>query len=267
VTARKIDTKPPGASLGTSGGAGGGYFDRSRQPLEILAFLAPLIVLHEMALFGALRRGDGFILTNRAHALLIRFFEWAGVDAQRLLLPALSLPAAAIVAVLLSWQVMARRPWSLHLPTVCGMAVESLLTALPIVAFGWLLAALPVAAVPEPRSLGFGAQVALAIGAGVYEEFVFRMVLVSLLHSLLKRLLGASDASAVVAAVTISALLFTLYHPIVHDGTVAWRDAILLFVAGAWWGALFVVRGFGIAVGSHAMYDAIVLTLPLWAAR
>jgi len=252
-----------GSGDGLPGSAGAsGYFDRSQQPLEILAFLAPLIVFFEFGLVGALRLGDGWVFTNRAHSALLELFDWVGVHADRLRLPALSLPAAALVVVLLVWQVIARRAWTLHLPTVGFMAVESVLTALPIVVLGWLLAALPWASVPEPRSLGMTGQIAVAVGAGLYEELLFRLVLISLIHSLLRRMRAFSDRSATIAAVVFAALLFAFYHPILVDGHLAMRDATVLFAAGLWWGTLFVVRGFGIAVGSHVAYDAIVLLLP-----
>lgn len=219
-------------------------------------------MLFEIGLVGALRSGDGWVTTNRAHLALISLFDWAGVRAESLRLPALSLPAAALVAVLLSWQVMSRLRWSVHLPTVGGMAMESILSALPVVAVGWVIASIPFATAPEPRQMGVAGQIAVALGAGIYEEFVFRLILVSLLHSFLRRVCRASDRTAVVVAIVISAALFTVYHPISRDGAFALRDAMVLFTAGAWWGTLFVVRGFGIAVGSHAAYDAIVLLLP-----
>lgn len=232
---------------------------------------------------GVLRRHDGGVLTNRAHSALLSIFDRAGVDAAALQLPALSLPAVAVIVVLLTWQTLARRPWSLHLPTVGGMAIESALTSLPVIVTGWLVAAVPIAllidvvdasgsmpvsvamstgAATDPRALGVPAQIAISIGAGIYEEFVFRLILVSALHSLLKRLPGVSERGATVAAVIVAAGLFALYHPVIGDGTIAMREATTLFLAGLWWGTLFVVRGFGIAVGSHAAYDALVLMLP-----
>ncbi|MBX3354967.1 MAG: CPBP family intramembrane metalloprotease [Phycisphaeraceae bacterium] len=240
------------------------YFDRSKQPLEILAFLAPLIVIFEIGLVGVLRHGDGSVLTNRAHLTLLRLFEWSGVRAEALLLPALSLPAAALIVVLLTWHALSRRSWSVHLPTVGGMAIESLLTALPLVTIGWIVASLPLAAAPDPRTLGVPAQIAVALGAGLYEELLFRLALLSLLHSVFRRIPKCTPAVATVLAVTISALCFTFYHPVIEDGRLALRTAIILFLAGLWWGTLFVIRGFGIAVGSHAAYDAIVLLLPGW---
>ncbi len=249
-----------------------GYFDRSKQPLETLALLSPLVIAYEAGLLGALRHGD-WVITNRAHSSLLSFFQWVGIRGDHLLVPAMSLPALAVVAVLLLWQFFSRRPWSLHLPTVAGMAVESILSALPLVVVGWLLAPLIdlLAAAGDEgtlvRGLPMAGQIAMAIGAGIYEEFLFRLVLVSLLHSILKRVPGFTDRRAVIAAVLLSAAAFSLHHPVLHDGHLQVREALFLFIAGTWWGALFVVRGLGIAAGSHAAYDALVITLPLLTSR
>lgn len=243
------------------------YFDRSRQPLEILALLAPLIVFYEAALLGFLRSGE-WVMTNRAHGSLLWLFDALGVRAERLLLPALSLPALAIVMVLLVWQILSRRPWSVHLPTVAGMAAESALTALPLVTLGWLLA--PILALgsdAQVRSLPLAGRVAMAIGAGIYEEFVFRLVLLSLLHSILRRVPRLGEPAAITGAVLLSAVAFSLHHPLLREDGFALHEAVFLFGAGVWWGVLFVVRGLGIAVGSHAAYDALVLLWPLLSAR
>ncbi|MBU3729850.1 MAG: hypothetical protein FGM37_11490, partial [Phycisphaerales bacterium] len=42
------------------------YWDRSNQPLEILALVAPLVAIYEIGLVWALRADRGTI-TNRAH--------------------------------------------------------------------------------------------------------------------------------------------------------------------------------------------------------
>ena len=100
------------------------YWDRSKQPLEILALVAPLVIIYEIGLVWALRAERGTI-TNRAHEGLLRLFDAVGID-----LMVMALPAAAVLVVLVTWQLLARRPWSLHLPPVGLMAIESEIAAL-----------------------------------------------------------------------------------------------------------------------------------------
>ena len=169
----------------------GSYWERSRRPLEILVFLAPFIVVYELGLLAALRTREG-VLTNQAHGALLRFFDLVGMRGEAVGLPALSLPAAALVAVLISWQVISRRAWVVHLPTLPLMAVEAAAAALPLVVLGRLVAWIPALGTPpdqQVRSLGLGGQLAVAVGAGLYEELVFRMLAIAVVHALVRDLM------------------------------------------------------------------------------
>jgi membrane protease YdiL (CAAX protease family) len=105
-------------------------------------------------------------------------------------------------------------------------------------------------------------RLSMALGAGVYEELVFRMAIMGGLHMLLADVAGWRGPRAWVIAMLASALLFALYHPLrMSDGSVdAWKFAFLM-LGGCWFGTLFHWRGFGIAAGTHAAYDVAVLLL------
>jgi len=233
-----------------------GYFDRSKQPLEILALITPLVVLYEIGLVYALRRSQG-TLTNGAHETLLQFFANFGVDPARLSLPALALPAVALIVVMVIWQILTRKPWSVHLPTVGGMFVESVLFALPLLVLAQLISRAFIPAAPESiTELDTFGRVTMSIGAGLYEELIFRMVVISLLHTVLVDLLRMPERWGITIAIAISAALFMLYHP--HQtpaGAADWRRVIFFLVAGVFFGVLYVLRGFGIAVGAHVFYD------------
>ena len=96
------------------------------------------------------------------------------------------------------------------------------------------------------------------LGAGVYEETLFRLILVPIFFGAL-RLLQTPQVLASTLAVTGSALLFALAH---HAGTpgeaFTWFAFIFRWMAGVFFAWVFVLRGFGIAVGTHTMYDILV---------
>lgn len=264
---RKAARRGSGApSSGTGRGqpsrAIGGYFERSKQPLEILALVAPLIVLYEVGLVFALRTQGG-TLTNSAHEGLLRIFASLGIDAGRFSLPALALPGVGVVVVLLVWQVLSRRAWTVHLPTVGGMIVECILFSLPLLVAAQIITRLfPPAAVGGMDGLGTFGKIAMSVGAGVYEELVFRMVVIALLHTLFVDLLRWKEGWALGLAVIIAAVLFTLYHPLrLPNGAFDIRRIAFFLAAGSAFGVLYVVRGFGIAVGTHAWYDIAVVVL------
>jgi membrane protease YdiL (CAAX protease family) len=274
---RRGAAKPPHASR-RSAEASHTYWDRSKQPLEILALVAPLVVVYEIGLVWALRAERGTI-TNRAHEGLLRVFDAVGID-----IMLMALPAAAVLVVLVTWQFLSRRPWSLDLPTLGLMVIESAAAALPLAVFAQVVArssaawesmgamslgdAAPaaLAAAGGPESLGLLGKVSLAIGAGVYEELIFRMALIALLHTLFVDAMRMSERWGIALAIAISAALFAIYHPLGADhGGIDWARATFFLGAGAYFGVIYVMRGFGIAVGAHAAYDLLaVVALPAW---
>ncbi|MFM7480970.1 MAG: type II CAAX prenyl endopeptidase Rce1 family protein [Planctomycetota bacterium] len=261
--ARRGSAPPSGGKAGErSTVAASGYFERSKQPLEILALVAPLIVLYEVGLVFALRTHGG-TLTNSAHEGLLRFFASLGIDAGRFSLPALALPGVGVIVVLLVWQVLSRRAWTLHLPTVGGMIIECVLFSLSLLVAAQIITRIfPPAAMGDMEGLGTFGKVAMSVGAGVYEELVFRMVLIALLHTLFVDLMRWKEAWALGVAVIIAAVLFTLYHPLrLPSGALDLRRVVFFLAAGCAFGVLYVVRGFGIAAGTHAWYDIAVVVL------
>jgi hypothetical protein len=237
------------------------YWERSKQPLEILALLVPLIVLYEVGLVRWLASAHG-VQTNDAHRGLVHLFESFGMDATRLGLPVLSLPALAMVVVLLVLHVLSRKPWSVDLPTVAGMVVEGALAGLPLYVLVRAVMGVSMMAAAAAPGTWLGDRILISIGAGLYEEFIFRMVALLLLHSLLADLLRVKDPWATWIAVVIAAIAFAAYHPLRGaTGAVQWPVFASLLVAGLYFGGLYVVRGFGIAVAAHASYDIVVAAL------
>ena len=82
------------------------------------------------------------------------------------------------------------------------------------------------------------------------------MLLIFLIHTLLVDVLRLPSAPSTLLAVVCSAILFTLYHPLLGpDETVSSARVAFYMVAGLSFGALFVFRGFGVVVAVHSFYD------------
>lgn len=102
---------------------------------------------------------------------------------------------------------------------------------------------------------------ALSLGAGLYEELFFRVILVGLLFALFRRFFKHAWVAAALAAI-IGALIFSWVHYIGDLGdTFTMQSFIFRALAGLVLNALYVWRGFGIAVCTHAWYDVFVLFL------
>lgn len=96
----------------------------------------------------------------------------------------------------------------------------------------------------------------LGIGAGLYEEILFRLVLIGGGSWALIRLAHVDPIWAKVSTLVLSSLAFSSFH---HVGSMGepWDTGVFVyrFLAGLLLGALFLGRGFGVAAWSHALYD------------
>src|SRR5262249_8158612 len=96
------------------------------------------------------------------------------------------------------------------------------------------------------------------VGAGIYEEVLFRMGLFAGLRWLLKHV-GLPPLAPSLLAATVSAVAFAAAHHIGPQGEKL--DAfVFLFrtLAGVYFAFVFQLRGFGIVVGAHVGYDVLV---------
>ncbi len=100
----------------------------------------------------------------------------------------------------------------------------------------------------------------LAVGAGIFEELMFRGVLLAGLYALLKHAIGADRFTAAALSIVLSAYLFSDYH---HWGATGEPYDPYVFAfrfhAGLCLGALFLWRGLGIAAFAHGFYDVLVM--------
>ena len=102
-------------------------------------------------------------------------------------------------------------------------------------------------------------QIIISLGAGVYEELVFRVLLVSGLYLFMHRMIGLRNASAYVISAVSAALIFSGFHYIGPLGD-AWtlHSFLFRFVAGLVLSGLYILRGYGITAYTHALYDLFV---------
>ena len=115
----------------------------------------------------------------------------------------------------------------------------------------------PIAAIPS--HLGLVQGLALSIGAGLFEEFFFRVILLTAILFLFRLLL--TEWLAVTLAIGGAAFLFSLAHYVGPLGEPLEIHGFLFrWVAGLLFTILFYLRGFAIAAYAHAFYDIFVIT-------
>ncbi len=234
------------------------YWTESRQPLASLVFIAPVLAIYEV---GVLVLGPRAV-RNGADVWLRALLDALDFG-QYFLLPVLT------VSILLAWHHTTHRPWRIPRGVLGGMVLESAALAVVLRAScRWKSSSgdpWSAPRAPGRRRLRQRARRDCGISrAGVYEEFLFRLVLLSAILWFARRL-GAEHAQACAAAVLITSLTFSIAHYVgPHGEAVVWLDrafwfgAVFRFLAGIFFSVLFVFRGFGIAVGAHAGYDILV---------
>lgn len=230
------------------------YLAATRHPWACLLFLLPLLALYEGGLFWL--GGDRAArLRNGADAWLRWAFEVFGAG------HVLAAPLVVLtVMVLWTWWRWADRPDD-PVTTWFGMAFESALFAVILWQFsrnfGPILDGLGVKLQVTVRAAP-AAQVLTFVGAGIYEEVLFRLGLFGGLVLLL-RVVRIPWPAAWALAACAAALAFAAAHHVGPYGEPMRADYFLFrAVAGLYFTLLFVARGFGIAVGAHAGYDVLV---------
>ena len=261
------------------------YLGLSKAPVHSLLAVAPLVLLH--ATLVAIFRPP---VMAAAAGWVYRPFRWLGLDS---LETALVLTGCFIVAgVLLSARDLRSRRVRLAPVIVPLIWLEGALWGL-VLDLAWNgFAVAPGAGDPGlrmleagvgppesvlPPSLGPGDSLTLALGAGIYEELVFRVGLYTLVLGLLgwrarRRLAAASRAggeparasdgtppSRRIAAVLVTSLAFALAHHF-GDEAITARAVVFRTVAAFYLTTLYAARGLGVAVTAHATYDAVVET-------
>lgn len=226
------------------------YLAVTHRPLTNLAFLLPFAAAYEL---GMALLHPALLPSQRpdlaAPQLLRHFFSLFGASGYYL-------PGLALVAVLVAWHAATREPWRLHLTALPVMAMESLLWAVPLYVMNDFVKLTALAAGRGGRPLD---DLVLGIGAGIYEELLFRLMLITLLVFIFIDVFRLREVWGTVLALVISSLLFAAHHyPPVGTDEYHAAEFAFRFIAGGYLAFIFVSRGFGISVGAHVMYNVIV---------
>lgn len=222
------------------------YWRLSRTPLTSLVFTLPLVLAYEG---GVLLLGRGSP-RNGADVWLRQLLDALGFGSYFLL------PVLTIVG-LLAWHHVEHDRWRFSPAVLAGMAAECLLWAVALVAIARLQDRLWPLAAHAARE-GFFSRLIGFCGAGLYEEVLFRLLLLPAIAWVFARL-GMSEPRAAVGGLVVSSLLFSAAHYVGPLGdTFEPYSFTFRTIAGLFFAGLFLWRGFGIAAGTHAAYDMLV---------
>jgi hypothetical protein len=234
------------------------YWRAARRPRYSLSFALPLLAAYEVLAFllsGLQMAG----VRNGADVLLKSLF--LGLGGRH----GLAVFGAVLVGggVAVVWRDV-RRSGRIQPRYFLIMAAESVVYALAFGLVAGTLTSLLLASTALTGDLTASAGLALnlpvqlmiSLGAGIYEELLFRVLLVSGLALIARRVPGWSVAGASLLAIALGALIFSAFHYVgpygepLALGTFTYRT-----IAGLLFSGLYLLRGFGITAWTHALYD------------
>ncbi len=111
-----------------------------------------------------------------------------------------------------------------------------------------------------PKDYGFFTSIVLSLGAGLYEETVFRLILMGGMFWAGVKAMKLPTWVSAVGAVVLSSLIFSGIHYVGSLGDAFTLGSFVFrFFAGVLLAVIFYLRGFAVAVYTHAIYDIIVM--------
>ncbi len=275
------------------------YLERTGRPFYGLVFLLPFIVFYEVGTIlintDVLRHAQIRVV---AFVWLQNFLEYLGFGSRF----AWAAPPLAVVVILLSLQIASRKRWYCVPADLWRMALESIFLAVPLIVLGLFL--ITSARPAEEKDISEAAvlrgvlycesQISVStikggdfqednegqinavvrsnilagivtgIGAGIYEELVFRLILICVLMVVFFDCLKLSHNQSIILSIMIAAGLFSAHHHIAFfSGQQAdsfdLTEFIFRTIAGVYFAILFAIRGFGITAGTHAFYNIIAV--------
>jgi hypothetical protein len=275
------------------------YLERTSRPIYAVVFLLPFIAFYELGTFSI-----NTDVLNQSQIRVVAFvwlqhmLESLGFSGKF----AWAAPPLAVIVILLSLQLTSGKQWYFWIGDILPMIIECILLAVPLIVLTLLLSSTgthhntdrvaneiphhiarpivcssvyngnipPSADDVQDTEPGHSllANIITGIGAGIYEELVFRLILICLLIVLFQDVLKLGHENAIILSILISAALFSAHHhidflsgrPNLVD-PFDWTRFIFRTIAGVYFAILYAIRGFGITAGTHAFYNIIAVSI------
>jgi len=271
------------------------YLDRTSRPVYAMVFLLPFIVFYEL---GTIFINTDVLDQSRirvvAFVWLQNMLEYLGTGSR------FAWAAPPLAVILVALQLVSRKRWYFNINDIWLMTIECIMLAVPLIVLSLLFSgpaqprgdiakqygmaqvqsetilSCSTSAVVDLSSTAEDANgiiangkslladVVTGIGAGIYEELLFRLILICVLMLLFQDILRLSHKNSIVLSVLVSAALFSAHHHIIFvNGQLSvsapfnWTEFGFRTTAGVYFAILFAIRGFGVTAGTHAFYDII----------
>ena len=222
------------------------------RPIVCLVFVVPLLLFYELGSIFANQMSGKSGIDQWLHW----FMDHVGIG-HLVILPLVT------AGILLHWHHKIQDQWKIHPNVLFGMVAESACLGI-ILFFAGNAVSQMISVENELAAMSINVtgpenawhSTITFVGCGVYEELVFRLMLLSGLIYLGKSFLREFDSKAV--AIVLTSLIFAAVHYDMFNpagSTFDFYEFLFRFSASVVFCLLFLFRGFGIAVGTHVIYD------------
>ena len=228
------------------------YLEYTRTPIYSLFFTLPFFLIYEVGIF--LTSNENFnIMRNGADALMRQILSTFG------LVGLYWIGAIFFIAIMLTFLVQRKYWYDIEIfgNYLIIMVFESLFWSLLL----YFFMSNVYIFLMNPNGEVLIQQITLAIGAGIYEEFFFRVVVILLISSILALVFNWNKKINNWLSMIIAAGIFSAFHFIGdYADFFSFKIFMVRFLAGIILGTLYFFRGFGITAWSHSIYDLIIIT-------
>ncbi len=229
------------------------YHQQTHRPIICLAFVLPIVMLYETC--SILLANDA--VRSGVDQWIGRMFHFLGFE-QVVILP------LVVTAILIVWHHRQHDRWSFNPFVLVGMFIECSLLGTILywsanAVYFLATVSLPdhlVAANVATEGDWFVASVSV-LGSGIYEETFFRILFLLPVIAWGTWLTGSREISITCGMILCSLIFASLHYSVFNPWGHHFEVSSFLFRFGASivFCNLFLFRGFGIAVGSHVIYD------------
>ena len=233
------------------------YFSNTKNILVSLIFIFPFVLLYEIICFFYFQ-GKNYQIRNSADVIIRDFFNLFGSFSDEIY----SITLFAILLFIYFINKGKNKKISINYRYLILMFIEGII-------FGFLLLLLlnDVSIFYISENLyrsDLLLNLYLCIGAGIWEEILFRLLLFSFLYKIIRSFFKGQDVFVLFLSIILSSILFSLFHYIGNNADFFTLNTFLIRTfGGIFLGLLYYYRGFGIVVISHISYDFILVSLPL----
>ncbi len=234
-----------------------GYFSATRTATWGFLMALPLLILYEFGIVWANSGREDFIRIS-SESILKNIIYSVGLTHELIMFVVVIIIGIATVI----WERKKKITFKVN---YSGMIIFESATYAIVLAY--LVSGLtqlimsPLMAVQSVEAPSLLLQLVLSLGAGIYEELLFRVLIVGGIFFVMWKAFPKRRILMYFIAAVIGALSFSFVHHLGNYGD-PWALDVFLFRAifGLVFNLVFLIRGFAVVAWTHALYDVMVVT-------